>query len=118
MTIHKIAIRLAELCHTGQYGQAHRELFADNAVSIEPEHAQVFTTVQGLDNIIQKGEQFRNMIEEVHNTYATEPVVVGNFIALGIGIDATIKGKGRINMEEMALYEVKDGKIVKEQFFY
>jgi len=118
MTIHKIAIRLAELCHTGQYSQAHKELYADNAISIEPEHAQVFATVKGLDNIIQKGEQFRNMIEKVHNTYATEPIVAGNFIALGIGIDATLKGKGRTNMEEMALYEVKDGKIVKEQFFY
>jgi hypothetical protein len=118
MTIHKIATRLAELCHTGQYGQAHRELFANDAVSIEPAHAQVFSTVEGLDNIIKKGEQFRNMIEEVHNTYATEPIVAGNFIALGIGIAATMKGKDRINMEEMALYEVKDGKIVKEQFFY
>ncbi|HEY6975194.1 MAG TPA: nuclear transport factor 2 family protein [Chitinophagaceae bacterium] len=118
MTIHKIAIRLAELCHTGQYDQAHRELFADNAVSIEPEHAKIFSTVHGLDDIIKKGDQFRNMIEEIHNTYATEPIVAGNFIALGIGIDATMKGKGRTNIEEMALYEVKNGKIVKEQFFY
>ena len=118
MTIHKIAIRLAELCHTGQYGQAHRELYADNAVSIEPEHAKNFKTVHGLDNIMKKAEQFKNMIEEVHTTYATEPIVAGNFIALGIGIDATMKGSGRTHMEEMALYEVKDGKIVKEQFFY
>ena len=118
MTIHKIAIRLAELCHTGQYGQAHSELYAENAVSIEPEHAKLFTTAVGLDNIIKKGEQFRNMIENVHSTYATEPVVAGNFIALGVGMDVTMKGKGRTNMEEMALYEVKDGKIVKEQFFY
>jgi hypothetical protein len=41
----------------------------------------------------------------VHNTYATEPVVAGNFIALGMGIDVTMKGKGRTKMEEMALYK-------------
>jgi hypothetical protein len=118
MTIHKIAIRLAELCHTGQYSQAHKELYADDAVSIEPEHAKNFKTVYGLDNIIRKGEEFRNMMKEVHNTYATEPVVAANFIALGIGIDATMKDGHRNHIEEMALYEVKDGKIVKEQFFY
>jgi hypothetical protein len=30
----------------------------------------------------------------------------------------TMKGSGRMKMDEIALYEVKDGKIVKEQFFY
>jgi limonene-1,2-epoxide hydrolase len=35
-----------------------------------------------------------------------------------MGMDVTMKGAGRINMEEIAVYEVKDGKIVKEQFFF
>jgi len=118
MTVHKIATRLAELCHTGQYGQAHRELYADNAVSLEPEHAKDFRTAHGLDNIMKKAEQFKNMVEEVHNTYATEPIVAGNFIALCIVIYSTVKGGGLTHMEEMAVYEVRDGKIVKEQFFY
>jgi hypothetical protein len=30
----------------------------------------------------------------------------------------TVKGQGRMKMDEIAVYEVKDGKIVKEQFFY
>ena len=30
----------------------------------------------------------------------------------------TIKGAGRTKMDEIAVYEVKDGKIVKEQFFF
>jgi hypothetical protein len=33
-------------------------------------------------------------------------------------MDVTMKGQGRMNMDEIAVYEVKDGKIVKEQFFY
>jgi hypothetical protein len=37
---------------------------------------------------------------------------------VAMGIDATYKGMGRQKMDEIALYEVKDGKIVKEQFFY
>jgi hypothetical protein len=35
-----------------------------------------------------------------------------------MGIDATYKGMGRQKLEEIAVYEVKNGKVVKEQFFY
>jgi limonene-1,2-epoxide hydrolase len=35
-----------------------------------------------------------------------------------MGMDVTMKGPGRVQMDEIAVYEVKDGKIVKEQFFY
>jgi len=44
--------------------------------------------------------------------------VAGNYISVAMGMDVTMKGMGRMNMDEIALYEVKDGKIVKEQFFY
>jgi len=42
----------------------------------------------------------------------------GNFFACAMGFDATMKDRGRTKMEEIALYEVKDGKIISEQFFY
>jgi len=58
------------------------------------------------------------MVEEVHGGWASEPIVAGNFISVAMGMDVTMKGQGRMNMDEIALYEVKDGKIVKEQFFY
>ena len=32
--------------------------------------------------------------------------------------DATRKGMPRMKFEELCLYQVKDGKITKEQFFY
>ena len=35
-----------------------------------------------------------------------------------MGMDVTMKGMGRQKMDELAVYEVKDGKIVKEQFFF
>jgi hypothetical protein len=35
-----------------------------------------------------------------------------------MSFDATFKGGGRTKMDEICVYEVKDGKIVKEQFFY
>jgi len=33
-------------------------------------------------------------------------------------LDATMKGRGRINLEEICVYQVRNGKIVREQFFY
>jgi limonene-1,2-epoxide hydrolase len=32
--------------------------------------------------------------------------------------NVTFKEKGRIQMEEVGVFEVKDGKIINEQFFY
>ena len=47
-----------------------------------------------------------------------EPLVGGNHISLAMGMDVSMKGMGRMKMDEVVVYEVKDGKIVKEQFFY
>jgi len=33
-------------------------------------------------------------------------------------VDITVQGFGRIKIDEIMLYEVKDGHIVSEQFFY
>jgi len=33
-------------------------------------------------------------------------------------LDATMKGMGRMKLEEICVFEVKDGKIISEQFFY
>lgn len=118
MTIQDIANRLYELCKTGQYQQAQEELYAEDAVSIEPVGSQGPQSVKGRDEIVKKGEQFRDSLEEVHSADASQPIVAGNHFALSITIDATFKGMGRMTMEEIAVYEVKDGKVVKEQFFY
>ena len=118
MTTQEIANRLSELFKENKWMEAQEELFSEDAESIEPAHAQGLQTVKGLDAIKKKGEDFNNIIEEVHGGYAGEPIVAGNHIALAMGIDATYKGMGRQKMDEIAVYEVKDGKIVKEQFFY
>jgi hypothetical protein len=118
MTTQEIANRLSELFKENKWMEAQEELFSEDAESIEPPHAQGLQTVRGLDAIKKKGEDFNNMIEEVHGGYAGEPIVAGNHIALAMGIDCTYKGMGRQKMDEIAVYEVKDGKIVKEQFFY
>jgi ketosteroid isomerase-like protein len=118
MTTQDVANRLNELFKENKWMEAQQELFSEDAESIEPEHSPGLKTVKGKDEIRKKGEEFNNMVEEMHGGYSSEPIVAGNHIAVAMGIDATYKGMGRQKMDEIALYEVKDGKIVKEQFFY
>ena len=117
-TTQEVANRMNELFKEFKWTEVQEELFAENAVSIEPPHAQGLQTVEGLAAIKKKAEDFNAMVEEFHGGWVGDPIVGGNHIAFAMGIDATYKGMGRQNMEEIAVYEVKDGKIVKEQFFY
>lgn len=120
MTTQEVATRFNELAQTGQWDKVQEELYADNAVSIEPPHAAAMgmSNAEGMEAIRKKAEAFNQSVEEMHGGYSTEPVVGGNFFAVAMGMDATFKGMGRSKMDEIAVYEVQNGKIVKEQFFF
>jgi len=117
MTTQEVANRLVELCRMGQYETAQQELYADDAVSIDPDSSPV-KVVRGLEGIREKGKMFQSMLEEMHGGSVSDPLVAGNHIAITMTIDATMKGQGRMVMEEVCVYQVKDGKIVLEQFFF
>lgn len=117
MTTQQVADRLVELCRMGQFHEAQTELFADDAVSIEPEHSPM-QLAKGKEAIIAKGKMFQEMIEEHHGGSFSDPVIAGNYFTMYGMVENTMKGKGRMKMEEICLYCVKDGKIVSEQFFY
>jgi hypothetical protein len=120
MTTQEVANRFNELAQSGQWDKIQGELYAENAVSIEPPHgaAMGMVNVEGMGAIKKKGEDFNTMVEVMHGGYSTQPVVGGNFFSVGMGMDVTLKGAGRMKMDEIAVYEVKEGKIVKEQFFF
>jgi hypothetical protein len=120
MTTQDVANRFNELAQTGQWDKVQEELYAENAVSIEPAHAAAMGmgNAEGIEAIKQKGKAFNEMVEEMHGGYSTEPVVAGNHFSVAMGMDITMKGMGRSKMDEIAVYEVRDGKIVKEQFFF
>ena len=118
MTTQQIANRLVELCRQGQYETAQKELYADNAVSIEPDGSPMSGKTEGLEAIIAKGHQFMSMVEEMHGGTTSDPVVAGNVFSVAAVLDATYKGRGRSTMEEICSYKVKDGKIIVEEFFY
>ncbi len=120
MNTEQIARRLVELCRKGEYEQAQRELYAQDAVSIEMPGAPAgaLGDAKGLDAIFEKGRKFHDMLEAVHGSTVSDPVIAGNWFAVAATLDATMKGRGRTSMREICLYHVRDGKIDREQFFY
>lgn len=118
MTTKEVANRLYELFQENKWMEAQQELFSEDAESIEPKDSPGLQSVKGIDAIRKKGEDFNNMVEEVHGGWVSEPIVAGKYIAVAMGMDCTYKGMGRQKMDEIVVYEVKDGKVVKEQFFY
>lgn len=117
MTTKEVANKLVEICRSGNWQQAYEELYSDDCVSIEPKGAP-WEVATGMKEIHQKGEKFNEMIEEYHGGSVSDPLVAGNFITLTMEMDVTYKGAPRKKDSEVCVYEVKDGKIVKEQFFY
>ncbi len=107
MTTQDVANRFHELSQTGQWDQIQNELFAYNAVSIEPSNSPGLKTVEGIDAIKQKGKEFGEMVEELHGGYTSKPEVAGSHFSVGMGMDVTFKGQGRMKMDEIAVYEVK-----------
>jgi hypothetical protein len=113
----QVADKLVGYCRNGQFEKAQKELYADDCISIEPKGAQV-EFAQGLKAILAKGEQWNQMVQEVHGGQVSDPIVCGNHFAITHEVDCTFKEYGRQKMEEVSVYEVRDGKVVKEQFFY
>jgi limonene-1,2-epoxide hydrolase len=117
MTTQEIAERLVALCRQGNFEAAQKELFADDAVSLEPYATEGFQKeTKGLPAIIEKGRRFTAMIEELHASAVSDPLVARNSFACTMRMDVTMKGQGRMDMSELCVYEVKDGKILSEQF--
>jgi ketosteroid isomerase-like protein len=120
MNTEQVAKRLVELCREGNYTQAQEELFAPDAVNIEMEGMAEgpMGSAKGLDAIKQKGRAFGEMLEAVHSNEVSDAVIAGNWFSVSAIMDATMKGRGRVQMREICVYHVRDGKIDREQLFY
>lgn len=117
MTPPEIAARLVELLRSGDYPGAQAELYADDAKSIEPSWSPD-AVQQGREALAGKLQHWVDTFETRGNKIS-EPLIAGNFFSLAMHVEVTDKKSGTpISMCEIAVFEVKDGKIVTEQFFF
>ncbi len=114
MTTQQICNRLIELCRMGEFTKAQEELYhPEEIVSIEPA-----SSVKGMEAIKEKAKQLQSVIKEVHGITVSVPIIQGNFFSLAMTMDVTYQDGNRQHLAEICVYQVKAGKVVKEQFFY
>lgn len=114
-----VAQELVTLCRAGRYVDAVNKLYSPKIVSVEPVAMENMPAeMTGIDAVRGKNEWW-SANNEVHSAEANGPFVAQEQFAVQYTFDVTFKPTGkRTRMTEMALYTVKDGKIVREQFFY
>ncbi|HLA57499.1 MAG TPA: SnoaL-like domain-containing protein [Puia sp.] len=118
MTTQEVAARFNELAQQEKWFEIQDEFFADDVKSIEPAGSPYFGYAEGKSSVRKKAEEFVKKIQDFHGAYTTQPVTGGNHFSVGRGMEITVDGFGRIKIDQIMLYEVKNGQIVSEQFFY
>jgi ketosteroid isomerase-like protein len=114
-----VANELVALCREQRNLDAIAQLYAADIVSTEPVGSdEMPAEMRGRDAVRRKNEWwFEN--HEVHAAGVSGPFVGQDEFAVRYDFDVTNRPSGqRFQMTEMALYTVKDGKIVRERFFY
>lgn len=119
MSTMEIANTLIDLCKQGKNHEAITTLYSRDIVSNEAGAAPGMPQeISGIDAVMAKGQWWMDN-HIVHEANIGGPWPNGDQFIVTYKYDVTNKPSGnRFMMEEAALYTVKDGKIVREDFFY
>ena len=117
MNTQEVAQKLVQFCREGRNIDAINELYADNVVSLE-QPGTPMERAEGKEAVLAKNNYWYESVEAVHSVVISDPIVTGDFFAVTMEMDVTYKNSGRMKMQEIAVYRVKDGKIITDQFHY
>lgn len=117
MSTQDIANDLVALCKAGKFDEAGEKYWADDVLSVEAMPGDM-AQMRGKDALRGKSEWWNNA-HEIHSSEVEGPYVNGDQFAVRFKMDLTQKESGqRIQMDEVGIYTIKDGKIAEERFFY
>ena len=118
-TTAEIAKDLVALCKAGKFGESGEKYWADDVVSVEAGGPPGTDPVsRGKDAARGKGEWWANA-HDTHSVQVDGPYVNGDQFTVRFVMDVTVKESGqRMQMDEIALYTLRGGKIAEERFFY
>ena len=119
MNAQDIGKKLVSLCREGKNAEAIDLLYSKDIVSLEAfVPPPMPLEVRGLEAVKGKGKWWFDN-HTIHSAKIEGPFPNGDRFIVQFNYDLTAKASGqRFSMEEMALYEVQNGKIVREAFFY
>lgn len=114
MTTKQIALRLIALTAKLKFTEARHELFSADAVCFEADNKKV----KGLKALDKKEKAWFGSMQKIHSLKIAKPLINGNFFSVAYTWDVTYKGQPRGGWKEIGVYEVKDGKVILEKYFY
>jgi hypothetical protein len=116
----EIARFLVDSCRKGDFKVVMQRYYGDNIVSVEAMAMPNCPMVKEGIVAVTKASDEWEANNEVHSIEVGEPIITENHFAVTMKLDVTCKlmGNQRMLMEEIAVYEVQNGKIVRQQFFY
>ena len=115
MNTQELAKTFTDMCAKGEFDAAGKEFWSDDIVSREPMTGDM-AVLKGRKAVEGKG-QWWYANHEVHNVEVEGPYVHGDQFVVRFKMEVTPKGKQRMNLDEVGLYTVQNGKIVEERFF-
>jgi len=121
MTTQELANRYYDLFKKRQVAEIYGQFYSANIICTEPEHALAMgvpTITKGIEAVLAKSKARQELIAEVHSFFCSEPVVGGSYFSISMGRDMTLKNGQRLQLEEIAVFGVQDGRIITETFFY
>lgn len=117
MTNKEIANRLVSLLREGQFNTVYDELFHKDAKHIEPQ-SEHFAHLSGVEAIKAKDAAMLEHVAEVTGMEVGDAIVASKHVAIPYKITANLKDGSQMKLDEIIVYEVNNGQIVSEQFFY
>ncbi|WP_306116663.1 MULTISPECIES: nuclear transport factor 2 family protein [unclassified Roseovarius] len=119
MQLSEIAQELVAGCREDRQRANLEKLYAPDAVSVEAADLGQGREAKGVEAIKAKHDWWESTME-VAEAHVSDPMPHGeDRFAVIFRMTAGEKGSGQMmDMEEVALYTVADGKIVREEFFY
>ncbi len=118
MNVNDVAQTWAKYCLEGKFDKAYEELYDQNCLSLEMKGFPGTERAEGMQAIMEKGEKWNSMVEQFHGLEIDGPIVAGDHFSATMKMDITMKGQPRKVDEEICVFQVKNGKIVCERFFY
>jgi len=117
MNTEEVAKKVVELTRKQAWKEAIESLYSKDIVSVEARAMEGGSPEShGIEAVRGKTDWWVNNMD-VHSAKVSGPFVAHDRFVVQYDIDATDKNsKKRMQMSEVGVYTVKDGKIVREEF--
>ena len=116
----EIAYQIKNNTQNGDFNANYDNFYADDVVAYEPEGNAfgVVRELKGRNAIAERANGFHQMIDQVLSRTTSEPLIAGEYFTFHLRQEFMLKGIGYFQLDELCLFRVKDGKIVREEYFY